>query len=220
MNNSNLPSNVINYVTLDKYGYKWFATNNGLVKYANNSWTVFNKSNSGLPSDTVNSIVEDKNGNKWILTAKGLAKYDNLNWETYNQSNSGLYSSQTILCLTNDKEMNKWIGAYGDLIEYSGDKPNDFIDKEIMENDFYLFQNYPNPFNSSTKIHFWVKTSSHVTIKIYDILGREISTLVNQELPAGNYETEFTAGRISSGIYFCQLGIKGLSQTKKMVLLH
>jgi ligand-binding sensor domain-containing protein len=219
MNNSNLPSNVINYVTIDKYDNKWIATNNGLVIY-NNSWTIFNKSNSGLPSDTVNSIVEDKNGNKWILTAKGLAKYDNLNWETYNQSNSGLYSDQTILCLAIDMEMNKWIGAYGDLIEYFGDKQNDFIEKEIMENNFYLFQNYPNPFNSSTKIRFWIKESNHVTIKIYDILGREISIIINNKLPAGNYETEFTANRLSSGVYFCHLYIDGLSQTIKMILLR
>ncbi len=74
-------------------------------------------------------------------------------------------------------------------------------------------QNYPNPFNPSTKIKFTIpsviasetKQSQLVTLKIFDVLGREVATLVNEEKPAGSYEFEFSADRLTSGIYFYKL---------------
>jgi hypothetical protein len=100
---------------------------------------------------------------------------------------------------------------------------------------FELFQNYPNPFNPSTKIKFTIPASSlnpfskgegtFVTLKVYDILGNEIVTLVNKELTAGEYEVEFTVAQVSrpditSGVYFYQLKAGSFIQTKKMVLLR
>jgi len=90
---------------------------------------------------------------------------------------------------------------------------------------FRLDQNYPNPFNPSTKIKFSIpfviaseaKQSQLVTLKIYDILGNEISTLVNEELSAGEYEIEFDASSLPSGVYFYQLSTGSYSVTKKMV---
>ena len=92
---------------------------------------------------------------------------------------------------------------------------------------FKLEQNYPNPFNPSTKIKFTipnVKTHSDaslqkVTLKIYDILGSEIATLVNEELSAGEYEVEFNATKLPSGIYFYQLKAGSYIQTKKMIYI-
>ena len=87
----------------------------------------------------------------------------------------------------------------------------------------YLEQNYPNPFNPSTKISWQLPVGSEVTIKVYDLLGNEIATLVNEEKPAGNYEVEFNpASSIknpASGIYFYQLKARDFVQTKKMILL-
>ena len=90
---------------------------------------------------------------------------------------------------------------------------------------FNLFQNYPNPFNPSTKIRFTINESRFTTLKVYDILGNEIATLVNEKKPAGEYEVEFSShsgeGRnLSSGIYFYQLKVGSFIQTKKMVLLR
>ena len=92
---------------------------------------------------------------------------------------------------------------------------------------FQLYQNYPNPFNPSTKISYRISELSFVTLKIYDVLGNELATLVNEEKPMGNYEVEFDADELPSGIYFYQL-ISGnistssgqvFSETKKMALL-
>ena len=105
-------------------------------------------------------------------------------------------------------------------------------DENIKPDNFQLFQNYPNPFNPITKIKFTIPTppvssplvkgrtkEGFVTLKVYDILGREIATLVNAEKPAGKYEVEFSASNLPSGIYFYQLKAGQYSATKKMVLL-
>jgi len=88
---------------------------------------------------------------------------------------------------------------------------------------FSLSQNYPNPFNPSTKISYRIPVSSNVTLKIYDILGNEIATLVNEEKSAGEYEVEFNPSSINyhpaSGVYFYQLKAGDFIKTKKMMLL-
>ncbi|MCW9095049.1 MAG: T9SS type A sorting domain-containing protein [Ignavibacteriaceae bacterium] len=85
---------------------------------------------------------------------------------------------------------------------------------------FELNQNYPNPSNPTTTIKFQIPELSFVTIKVFDVLGSEITTLVNEEKAIGSYEVEFDASRLSSGIYFYQLKSGDFVETKKMVLLR
>ncbi|MHB8578784.1 MAG: T9SS type A sorting domain-containing protein [Ignavibacteriaceae bacterium] len=84
---------------------------------------------------------------------------------------------------------------------------------------FTLSQNYPNPFNPSTEISFSVAKSGLVTLKVYDLLGRLVSTLVNENKSTGNYTVRFDASRLSSGTYIYQMSSNGVLLTKKMVLL-
>ncbi|MFZ2863664.1 MAG: T9SS type A sorting domain-containing protein [Ignavibacteriaceae bacterium] len=84
---------------------------------------------------------------------------------------------------------------------------------------FDLKQNYPNPFNPSTKIAFTLSEKSLTTLKVYDILGNEIITLINEEKPAGTYEVNFDASKLSSGVYLYKLQSNGLVQTRKMLML-
>jgi subtilisin family serine protease len=84
---------------------------------------------------------------------------------------------------------------------------------------FNLSQNYPNPFNPSTRIKFALPKSEFVNIKIYDILGKEISTLVNENLTAGYYEVEFNANNLSSGMYFYKFESSTFTDVKRMVLI-
>lgn len=84
---------------------------------------------------------------------------------------------------------------------------------------FSLFQNYPNPFNPSTKIKYSIPHSSNVAIKLFDILGNEIETLVNEEKPAGTYELTWNAEKLPSGVYFYQLKTEDYIETKKMILV-
>jgi len=84
---------------------------------------------------------------------------------------------------------------------------------------FSLEQNYPNPFNPSTSIQYAIASKQFVTLKVYDVLGKEIATLVNEEKPAGNYEVKFDASKLASGIYYYQLRAGEFVETKKMTLL-
>jgi hypothetical protein len=86
-------------------------------------------------------------------------------------------------------------------------------------------QNYPNPFNPSTRIGFSVpaspaggQASGFTMLRVFDILGREVATLVNENLAPGSYETTFDATSLASGVYFYRLQAGGLVQTKKLVL--
>jgi choice-of-anchor B domain-containing protein len=105
-------------------------------------------------------------------------------------------------------------------------------ENDIQSAGFELYQNYPNPFNPITKISFVIGYSSLVTLRVYDVLGNEITTLLNEEKPAGTYEITFNAGELSSGIYYYRLSAgsfpqeaslgqaREFLQTKKMVLVR
>jgi hypothetical protein len=84
---------------------------------------------------------------------------------------------------------------------------------------FLLEQNYPNPFNPSTVISYRLPVTSEVTLKVYNVLGKEITTLVNEELSVGAHKVEFNANGLPSGIYFYQLKTNNLIETKKMTIL-
>jgi hypothetical protein len=83
---------------------------------------------------------------------------------------------------------------------------------------FALYQNYPNPFNPNTKINFDLPNNDYVTLKIYDMLGKELKTIVNEFKPAGKYSIDFNATGLSSGVYFYRLSVPGAVITKKMIL--
>lgn len=90
---------------------------------------------------------------------------------------------------------------------------------EIVVNGYKLSQNYPNPFNPTTKINFELSASGFTTLKIYDMLGNEVATLVQNELTAGSHSVNFNAANLASGTYLYQLNVNGTRITNKMILL-
>ncbi|MCS7052469.1 MAG: T9SS type A sorting domain-containing protein [Ignavibacterium sp.] len=96
------------------------------------------------------------------------------------------------------------------------------VDDESKPTNFILNQNYPNPFNPSTKISWQMPVSGHTTLRVFDVLGNEIATLVDEYREAGNHEVEFNVGQtisLSSGIYFYKIQAGEFVQTKKMTLI-
>ena len=131
-----------------------------------------------------------------------------------------------------DPGMGKWpskgtvrndIGAYGgpfstELGEFTiSSVAND--NHSSLVPGYKLMQNYPNPFNPITNIQFRISNFEFVNLKVYDALGNEISTLINEELSAGEYEIEFDGKELPSGIYYYQLSVGSFRESKKMVLL-
>jgi len=101
---------------------------------------------------------------------------------------------------------------YGNIITSVGNKYE-------LPTHFILYQNYPNPFNPSTRIKYSISKRSFVTLNIYDILGKEIATLVDEEKPVGNYEVEFKGNNLSSGVYFYKMQAGSFIDTKKFILI-
>lgn len=113
-----------------------------------------------------------------------------------------------------EKSVNTWR-------EDSAGTSAELVDKENTEEPtrFQLKQNYPNPFNPATEITYKLPVARHVVLKVYDMLGRPIKTLVNTDQEAGNYTIRFNAGSLSSGMYIYRLEAGDYEQIRKMILI-
>ncbi|MDY0081113.1 MAG: T9SS type A sorting domain-containing protein, partial [Ignavibacteriaceae bacterium] len=91
--------------------------------------------------------------------------------------------------------------------------------KEVIPEQYNLFQNYPNPFNPETVISYQLVAGGQVSLKVYDILGNEIVTLVDKEQESGRYQVTFDASKLSSGVYICRIVTGDFVKTIKMSLV-
>jgi hypothetical protein len=116
---------------------------------------------------------------------------------------------------------NKWIGTDGEglAVYREGGVIGVEKEKENLPVQFALYQNYPNPFNPSTTIEFDIPERSNLKLVIYDILGREVETLIDKELEPGKYKLNFTATNLPSGVYFYTLKTPKFTKTNKMLLI-
>ncbi|HEX2983276.1 MAG TPA: T9SS type A sorting domain-containing protein, partial [Ignavibacteriales bacterium] len=101
---------------------------------------------------------------------------------------------------------------------YIGD-PVSAGDDELLPLKFELTQNYPNPFNPETKINFTIPLNGKTTLKVYDILGREVAALINGEMEKGTHTVNFNGRNLSSGVYIYRLQSGNFTESKKMALI-
>ena len=159
----------------------------------------------------------------WINSPSIIRKTTNggMNWSIQNTSSNSIPANSIFFI---DENRGWVVGNYGSIMRTTnggiGITP---ISTEIPVQ-FNLQQNYPNPFNPVTKIRFSIPafaetTRRDISLKIYDILGKEIAVLVNEELQPGTYELEWNASHFSSGVYFYSLATGNFVQTKKMVVI-
>ncbi len=118
-------------------------------------------------------------------------------------------------CAVNTAGVGPWSTVWNFRTLIVGTRP---ISTEIPK-DYKLYYNYPNPFNPSTKIRFDIPKSEFVIIRIFDALGREVATLLNEQLKPGTYEAEFNGADYPSGVYFYKLIARDFVETKKMIML-
>ena len=228
-------------------GMNWNKISNGLpsgsiysmteISTSGNSWKlflgtqygVFSSTNGGLnwdPAglDTCSVLCMAKAGNNifagtdyshgrvFVSTDEGLKWTqisDNLNY----QDITSLYVIGNYIFTSAGYNGGIWRRPLSEVI--TSVKPQ----QTKIPNHFYLNQNFPNPFNPTTTISYEIPQKSFVTIKIYDLLGREVTALVNEEEIAGSHSVNFNAQNLSSGVYFYSVNAGGFNQTKKMVLL-
>lgn len=190
-----------------------------LLKFDGNNWTVYYDPSPSYHGFSPFSMNSDAEGNIWIVTrGDGLRKFDGENWVNY-LPDRGLES------MVIDKFNNKWIGTNGSGLVVFNENGIVSIDetevvKDIIISGYHLSQNYPNPFNPSTSIEFRIPSSQFVTLKIYNLLGQEVTTLVSEKLKAGKHQYIWNAGSLASGIYLYRLQAGVYVETKKMILIR
>jgi hypothetical protein len=159
----------------------------------------------GLPNDSTNYFV--------------LAETDGITYaysDTSIQANSVYtYRIQTL----------SGPGPYGSIwgneaTAYTSDLITASQEENNTITEFILYQNYPNPFNPTTKIKYEIPKLSYVALKVYDILGNDVATIVNEQKPAGIYEVELNASGLPSGVYFYKLRANSVVKVKKMILIR
>lgn len=181
-------------------GTSWHPANNGLTDLRTN--TIYSYGNYLFVGTTSGGIYSSGDaGNSWMAINTGLNnKYVTSIYILQDYIYAGIYCQGIWRRLLSEVISVKRIGNY-------------------VPARYDLYQNYPNPFNPSTTIQIDIPRISLTKIIVYDILGREIETLVNNELKAGSYKVSFDGSNLSSGIYFYKLQASDFSQTKKMIFI-
>ncbi len=183
----------------DDYGYDIAVDNSG------NVYVTGNSQQTGSDRDALTIKYNSSGTQQWV------ARYDSTN-------------SEEAYAMALDANNNVYVTGYTSgatsnflTVKYSQVNAITQLSNEIPK-DFMLSQNYPNPFNPITNINFSIPAAGNVKISVYDISGREISVLVNENLGAGEYKTDFDASGLSSGVYFYKMETGKYSDVKKMIL--
>ena len=175
-------------------------------------WYEISSSGDGATFDITLSY-KDTELNGEFESDLNLWRWDGINWNGPGLS-SDTSTINNWLTVTGQTSFSDWIISDADdpiALPVEGNP--------AIADDYELLQNYPNPFNPSTKIKFTIAEFGFVSLKVFDVLGNEVATLVNEEKSAGRYEVNFNAVGLSSGIYFYKLQAGSFIETKKMVLL-
>ncbi len=186
-----------------------------IVKKGNNDFILIGNTNSsGAGSYDIYLVNIDSNGDTlWTKTfgsaiyenAKGALRTNDGNYIVYGQRKPKSRSNVSDILLV---KIN--LNDISNIDEHNNSLPSIFI----------LEQNYPNPFNPSTQIKFSIPQESQVSLKLYDVTGREVGTLIEEFMQSGTYIINFNANELSSGIYFYKIQAAEFSDVKKMLLLQ
>ena len=201
-----------------------FAATDSSVYLSTNNGTNWSTADTGLPSsssvlcfaiDSIggasNNIFAGTNGKGVFLSTDGGTHWQDINTGMSNTTVLSLTINGTTLFAGTDRGV--WTLTVAGLVTA--------VKRSAREipNRFSLSQNYPNPFNPSTKIVYQIPVKALVTLKVYDILGREVTTLVDAQQNAGQYHVTFDGSRLASGVYFYRIQAGSFIQTKKLMLL-
>jgi hypothetical protein len=214
----------------------WIDNRQGLYEYDSERKLIFNTVKNWDGIEWVNysrvTFNYDPNGNRelslieiwfndqWINSEKISYAYNSDNYFTY-----GIYeiwkNREWVRGdggISIENPTGYWLGFITCEIFVYYNSLTNVKEDEFLTSNYELFNNYPNPFNPATTVSWQSTVGSRQTLTVYDILGREIATLVDEYKPAGKYEIEFSAEDLSSGVYFYTIRAGDFSQTKKMIL--
>jgi hypothetical protein len=210
--------------------YTYDASNHRIGKleeeWIDSSWVnsrrfAYNVNSSGK---VISEIFERWKDSTWAVSSKSLFGYDaygnTTHVENYDWQDSTWVPclNEIIISFNNGQDELWYVGTNAD-VEYAAFSVTGIEEKQLQVSEYNLAQNYPNPFNPATRISYSLPKESFVTLKVYNSLGEEITTLVNESKPAGRYTTEFNGSNLSSGVYIYRIQAGTFSNTKKLLLL-
>ncbi len=215
--NNGLTSKYINTITVSGTNIYIGSSDKGVFR-STDAGKTWEPMNSGLGSNNIYSLAISGENIFAGTIGNGVSLYLN-NEKRWTSINSGLKSTDVFRLAVSDTYLYCATRLEGiwcrPLSEITGVQ---YINNN-SPNRYYLTQNFPNPFNPTTIIRYQLPVNTYVTLKIYDILGREIAILVNERQPAGIHSVTLNAGTFSSGVYFFRLQTDTFSDTKKLILL-
>lgn len=202
------------------YGYQWPTVDGNIKSATTGTGTAYTYNSMKVRAQSYGRIWDSYSLTPWY-------KYNSSGW------NQGWYDDSISLGLKYDlvnslnlKGIGIWALSYdGANQELWNTISSKFGNPSVIGNEteetksFILYQNYPNPFNPATNIKFSIINVQYVTLKVYDILGNEVATLVNKSLKPGTYEVSFDGSQLTNGVYFYKITAGEFSETKKLLLI-
>lgn len=192
------------------------------IYYSSNQGTNWTDISSNLPDVPVHSLVIHPSIPTTLYIGTETGVYETTNrGGSWTNATSGMPTYVPVDELVVQKSTNKIYAFTHGRSAFVSTLPTavGIADNETTIKDFNLSQNYPNPFNPYSTINYQVPVSAFVELKVFDITGKEVAVLVNEEKPSGKYSVIFDAGQLSAGVYFYRLKTNGFSDTKKLILL-
>ena len=216
--NSGIPSNSVLCISVDHSGDKWMGFHTAYAarfNSINNSWTYYNNTWPGIVGGTVSNVYNDSRNAKWFGTQDGLFKYNDTLLTNCNPPVIGGDFGD----FKEDKYNNLWICGQA-LYVYN---PNGIVtvgnNTNNIPKSFIVHQNYPNPFNNETNIKYEIPVSGNISVLLYDVLGRNIATLFDENKSSGIYNLRLSFDKYSSGVYFLKFNFNNQSFVKRVLLM-
>ena len=194
----------------------WIGLEEGLIiSYDGTNWVLQDQDKSIFQFHTVSSMI-NYGSVLWTTNDYGLVSHNGSGWETYEYENTGLPNDVVRLATL---DSNLWIGTNDGLIRHRLPTPTLTSTYKSTPGEFILSQNYPNPFNPTTTIEFNISTPQYVSLQIFDIAGRLVTTLVDGMKETGKWEIKWDASDHRSGLYVYRLKHDDKQISKKMLLI-
>jgi ligand-binding sensor domain-containing protein len=224
-----LLSDTVQAIMVVKNGDRWYGTEHGVSSHTGAflknpySWRSYT-TETGLINNNVQVLAEDSSGAIWIGTTGGLSKLipADTTWTHFTVEDGLVSNNVRDIAIAGDAEI--WLATDGGLSQLTVIPMAIKSDRHPHPKMFEVYPAYPNPFNMSTTIKFQINTTQQIKIRIFDINGRLVNTILNSTLTPGNYKVNWTgknaAGKnMASGIYFAHISSSNLNSMLKLVLI-
>ena len=221
--NSGLVENHVQAIAFGPDNGKWFATLGGVSRFVGGTWTSWTTAD-GLPSNAVRDIRVSGAGNVWIATAGGVANYEEgTGWTAYTQADG--VGDNDVTSVQIESEDIVWFGLDESGISVFANAATGIDASGVLPSAIRLDGNRPNPFNPTTSIEYELNRPERVVLRVYDVQGRLVRTLVNEPMVAGRHAAVWDGlndrgHAAGSGVYFARMEAGGYTATGKMILVR